>query len=59
MAESQTQDSTKQKIRIRLKAYDHKVIDQASKQIIDTAIRTGAKLLVQYRFLPKLRNLLS
>ncbi len=44
MAESQTQDSTKQKIRIRLKAYDHKVIDQASKQIIDTAIRTGAKL---------------
>ncbi len=44
MTESQTQDSTKQKIRIRLKAYDHKVIDQASKQIIDTAIRTGAKL---------------
>lgn len=32
----------KQRIRIRLKAYDHKVIDQASKQIVDTAIRTGA-----------------
>ena len=32
----------KQRIRIRLKAYDHKVIDQAAKQIIDTAIRTGA-----------------
>ena len=30
------------KIRIRLKAYDHKVIDQSAKQIIDTAIRTGA-----------------
>lgn len=30
------------RIRIRLKAYDHKVIDQAAKQIIDTAIRTGA-----------------
>jgi small subunit ribosomal protein S10 len=32
----------KQRIRIRLKAYDHKVIDQSAKQIIDTAIRTGA-----------------
>ena len=30
------------KIRIRLKAYDHKVIDQSAKQIIDTALRTGA-----------------
>lgn len=32
------------KIRIRLKAYDHKVIDQSAKQIIDTAIRTGATI---------------
>ena len=30
------------RIRIRLKAYDHKVIDQSAKQIVDTAIRTGA-----------------
>ena len=30
------------RIRIRLKAYDHKVIDQSAKQIIETAIRTGA-----------------
>ena len=30
------------KIRIRLRAYDHKVIDQSAKQIVDTAIRTGA-----------------
>lgn len=37
-------EKTKQKIRIRLKAYDHKVIDKASKQIIDTALRTGANL---------------
>ena len=29
-------------IRIRLKSYDHKVIDQSAKQIVDTAIRTGA-----------------
>jgi small subunit ribosomal protein S10 len=35
---------TKQRIRIRLKAYDHKVIDQAAKQIVDTALRTGATL---------------
>ncbi len=34
----------KLKIRIRLKAYDHKVIDQSAKQIIDTAIRTGATI---------------
>ncbi|MDR2336974.1 MAG: 30S ribosomal protein S10 [Candidatus Nomurabacteria bacterium] len=32
------------KIRIRLKAYDHRVIDQSAKQIIDTAIRTGASV---------------
>lgn len=30
------------KIRIRLKAYDHKVIDQSAKQIINTVLRTGA-----------------
>ena len=32
------------KIRIRLKAYDHRVIDQSAKQIVDTAIRTGATI---------------
>ncbi|MBI3984219.1 30S ribosomal protein S10 [Candidatus Microgenomates bacterium] len=31
-------------MRIRLKAYDHKVIDQSAKQIIETALRTGAKV---------------
>lgn len=36
--------STTQRIRIRLKAYDHKVIDQSAKQIVDTAIRTGATI---------------
>ena len=34
----------KQRIRIRLKAYDHKVIDQAAKQIVDTALRNGATI---------------
>ena len=32
------------RIRIRLKAYDHKVIDASAKQIIETAIRTGASV---------------
>lgn len=36
--------STSQRIRIRLKAYDHKVIDQSTKQIVDTALRTGATI---------------
>ena len=32
----------KQRIRVRLKAYDHKIIDESTKQIIETALRTGA-----------------
>lgn len=36
--------AAKQRIRIRLKAYDHKVIDQSAKQIVDTALRTGATI---------------
>ncbi|MDR1604236.1 MAG: 30S ribosomal protein S10 [Gracilibacteraceae bacterium] len=34
--------SQNQKIRIRLKAYDHKALDQSAERIIDTARRTGA-----------------
>ena len=34
----------KQRIRIRLKAFDHKVIDQSTKQIVETALRTGATI---------------
>ncbi|HHT9154192.1 MAG: 30S ribosomal protein S10 [Planctomycetes bacterium] len=33
-----------QKIRIRMEAYDHKVLDQAAGEIVDTAKRTGAKV---------------
>lgn len=40
-----TETPPKQRIRIRLKAYDHKVIDQSAKQIIDTALRTGATVV--------------
>jgi small subunit ribosomal protein S10 len=32
------------KIRIKIRAYDHKLIDQSCKQIVDTAKRSGAKI---------------
>jgi small subunit ribosomal protein S10 len=32
------------KIRIRLKAYDHKLLDQSTTEIVDTAKRTGARV---------------
>jgi small subunit ribosomal protein S10 len=35
----------KQKIRIRLKAYDHRVLDQSAARIVETAERTGAKVV--------------
>ncbi len=33
-----------QKIRIRLKTYDHRLIDESAKQILDAAERTGASV---------------
>ena len=33
-----------QKIRIKLKAYDHQLIDQSAQKIVETAERTGAKV---------------
>ena len=33
-----------QVIRIRLKSYDHKLIDKSAKEIVDTAKRTGAQV---------------
>ena len=35
-------EALKQKIRIRLKAYDHRIIDKSARKIIETAERTGA-----------------
>lgn len=35
----------KGKIRVRLKAYDARVIDNSCQQILDTAIRTGARVV--------------
>lgn len=37
-------ESKKQKIRIRLKAFDHRLIDQSALQIVETAKRTGAHI---------------
>jgi len=36
--------AVKEKIRIRLKAYDHTLIDQSAERIVDTAKRTGARV---------------
>lgn len=33
-----------QKIRIRLKAFDHNILDQSAEKIVDTAKKTGAKV---------------
>jgi small subunit ribosomal protein S10 len=37
-------DLTSQKIRIRMKAYDFKLLDQSAGEIVDTAVRTGARV---------------
>ncbi len=36
--------TTSQKIRIRLKAFDHRLIDQSAQEILATALRTGAQV---------------
>ena len=36
-----------QKIRIRLKAYEHRVLDQSADKIVETAKRTGAISLAE------------
>ena len=37
-------DEAKTRIRIRIKAYDHKVIDRSAGQIVDAATRSGAEI---------------
>ena len=39
-----TQSAKSEKIRIRLKAYDHVVLEQSAEKIVDTAKKTGAKV---------------
>ena len=38
------QVATSEKIRIRLKAYDHVILEQSAEKIVDTAKKTGAKV---------------
>lgn len=45
----------KERIRIRLKAYDHRVLDQSTTEIVETAKRTGAVIAGPIP-LPTLKN---
>ncbi len=38
------EEEAKSRIRIKIKAYDHKIIDQSAKLIVDTAERSGASI---------------
>lgn len=42
---TKTEEAAKQRIRIRIRAYDHKVIDAATETIIKTAERSGAEVI--------------
>jgi small subunit ribosomal protein S10 len=39
-----TEEEIKPKLRIKLRAYDHKVIDNSARQIIDVALRYGSEI---------------
>ena len=41
---SKDKTEEKQRIRIKIRAYDHKIIDQSARTILDTAVRTGAQI---------------
>lgn len=41
----QAKEETQFRIRIKIRAYDHKIIDQSTKTIIETVERSGAKVL--------------
>lgn len=44
MCEKEVEMSKSQNIRIRLRAYDYRVLDQSTSEIVNTAKRTGAKV---------------
>ncbi len=44
-AKTNTSEEVKQRIRIKIRAYDHKIIDTATDTIVKTAQRTGASIL--------------
>ncbi len=41
--DASNEQAMKERIRIRLKAYDHRILDQSTSEIVDTAKRTGAQ----------------
>ena len=45
MAKAASKNQSAYKIRVRLKAYDHRVIDEAARKILETAISTGATVV--------------
>ena len=46
----------KQNIRIKLRAYDNKILDASTEEIVNTVKRTGATIKVQYLCLQKLKD---
>lgn len=45
MVNTDPQKQTQNKIRVRLKSFDHRVIDEAAKKIVETALSTGADVV--------------
>lgn len=41
---AEAEEEVKPKLRIKLRAYDHKVIDNSARQIVDTALRYGVEV---------------
>jgi len=44
-ARKTVKEDTKTRIHIRLKAYDHKVIDNSARQIVETVLRYGSEVV--------------
>lgn len=45
MPDKEVKEESQSRIRIKIRAYDHKIIDQSTKTIIDTVDRTGGKIM--------------
>ena len=45
MATKKTEEELKTRVRIKVRAYDSKIIDNSVKQIVDTALRNGAEVV--------------
>jgi small subunit ribosomal protein S10 len=41
---AQGEEPRRQRIRIKIRAYDHKLADQSTRQIVDTATRSGSRV---------------